>query len=191
MKIQKKSEFIKETEIEGLLIIERPIYRDKRGFFHEIVRIIDLEEYGVDFKPIQWSHSQSKPNVIRAIHSENWQKVVYCVTGKMFSAYVDVRPESATFGKVVTVTFDLSKKDSFFRAIYIPPGVGNSICAIGREAVNYVYLVDEYWDNAKARGIAWDDPDLNIPWPVKKPIISERDLNNPTMRELFPKMYNN
>jgi dTDP-4-dehydrorhamnose 3,5-epimerase len=112
--------------------------------------------------------------------------VVYPVTGKIFAAYVDVRPESSTFGRVEAMTFDCSKKEGTFKAVYVPPGVGNSLCVMGKETANYVYLVDEYWDNSKARGIAWDDPDLNIAWPVKNPIISERDKNNPTLRELFP-----
>lgn len=189
MKKKKQKGFIKKTSIKGLYIIERPTYLDERGFFHEILRLSDLKDYGIDFKPVQWSHSQSKPGVIRAIHSEKWQKVVYAVTGKVYAAFVDVRPESDTFGKIETMTFDRSKKDSPHKAVYVPPGIGNSLCAMGKETVNYIYLVDEYWDNSKAQGIAWNDPDLNIDWPVKKPIISERDKNNPTMRELFPKKY--
>jgi dTDP-4-dehydrorhamnose 3,5-epimerase len=61
---------------------------------------------------------------------------------------------------------------------------------MGDEPVHYVYLVDEYWDNSKAQGIAWDDPDLAIEWPVNDPIISERDNKNPTLRELFPDKFN-
>jgi dTDP-4-dehydrorhamnose 3,5-epimerase len=128
----------------------------------------------------------SYPRVIRAIHTEEWQKLVYPVNGCMFAAFVDVRTDMDTFGKVETITLDNTKKDSKHTAIFIPPGVGNSICVMGDEPLHYVYLVDQYWDNTRAKGIAWDDPDLAIDWPVKRPIISERDKNNPTMRELFP-----
>jgi dTDP-4-dehydrorhamnose 3,5-epimerase len=55
--------------------------------------------------------------------------------------------------------------------------------------MHYFYLIDEYWDDSKARGVAWDDPDLNIKWPIKNPILSERDKNNPTLRETFPEKY--
>jgi len=90
---------IKTTPIAGLLVIERPIFSDERGFFHEVVRFDELlETSGVEFKPVQISHAMSLPNVIRGIHTEGWNKIVYPVTGKMFSAIVDVRPESPTFG---------------------------------------------------------------------------------------------
>lgn len=181
------TEFINETSIPGLLLIERPTFPDERGFFHEVFRLNELEKVtGKKFSPVQWGHSYSLPKVIRAIHTEKWQKLVYPINGKMFAAFIDVRPDSEAFMKVETFTFDNTKKDSPHTSVYIPPGVGNSICVVGDEPLHYAYLVDEYWDNNKALGIAWDDPDLNITWPVKNPIISERDKNNPRLRELFP-----
>lgn len=180
-------QIISKTSIPGLLVIERPVFRDNRGFFHEIFRLNELEEAsGLSFRPVQASHSLSLPRVIRAIHTEGWNKLIYPLTGKLFTAIVDVRPESKTFGKVVTFTFDNSKKDSPHSAVFIAKGLGNSLCVVGEEPVDYVYLVDEYWDDKKASGIAWDDPDLAIKWPVKNPLISERDRHNPTLRELYP-----
>lgn len=178
--------YIRETSIPGLLIIERPIFPDERGFFHEVFRLNGLKQFGVTFNPVQWGHSLNYPRVIRAIHTEEWQKIVYPITGKMFAAFVDTRPNSPTFSKVETLIFDNTTSDSKHPAVFIPPGVGNSICVFGDEPVQYMYLVDEYWDNSKAKGIAWDDPDLAIDWPVKEPILSDRDRNNPKMRELFP-----
>jgi dTDP-4-dehydrorhamnose 3,5-epimerase len=180
------SDSIKKTSIDGLLVIERPTFADERGFFHEVFRLNELKEMGIKFNPVQWGHSRSEPKVIRAIHSEDWQKIVYPVNGKVFIAIADVRPKSKTFMKVETFEMDNTKSDSPHQALYLAPGLGNSICVVGDEPVDYVYLVDEYWDNSKARGIAWDDPDLNIKWPVKEPIISERDRNNQTLRELYP-----
>lgn len=178
---------IKETSIEGLLIIERPTFPDERGFFHEIFRLNELEEKGISFKPVQWSHSHSLPRVIRAIHSEDWQKVVYPVSGKVFVAIVDVRPDSKTFKKMETFTFDNTIPNSPHQALFLPKGIGNSICVSGDEPIDYMYLVDQYWDNSKARGFAWDDPDLAIPWPIKDPIISERDRGNPTLQQWLEK----
>lgn len=178
---------IKKTKIDGVVIIEYPVHHDNRGFFHEIYRNQDLKEAtGVDFKPIQWSHSMSKPGVIRAIHTENWNKLVYPVTGILYAPIVDLRPESPTFKQVEYITIDNTKEDSPRQAIFLPKGgIGNSICALGSENLNYLYLVDEYWDNSKARGVAWNDPDLAIDWPVDDPIISDRDKNNPTLKEFF------
>ena len=184
------SETIKKTSIPGVLIIERPTFPDERGFFHEVFRLNELEKIsGVKFRPIQWSHSFSKAGVIRAVHTENWNKLIYPVTGKLFAPVVDVRPKSTTFGKIETFIIDNTKESSKHEAIFLPAGMGNSICAAGDEDLHYLYLVDEYWDDAKAQGIAWDDPDLNIDWPIEKPIISERDKKNPTMRKLFPGKY--
>lgn len=186
----KISEYVTKTSIPGLLVIERPVYKDKRGFFHEVFRLNELEKAsGVKFEPVQWSHSVSRPRVIRAIHTEGWNKLIYPVTGKMFAAIVDARPDSKSFGRVETFIFDNTRNDSTHKALFLPRGMSNSICVVGNEPVHYLYLVDEYWDDKKAQGIAWDDPDLAIDWPVKNPIISERDKNNPTLRELFPKKY--
>lgn len=184
------SDTIKKTSIEGLLLIERPTFPDDRGFFHEVFRLNELEKVtGRKFKAVQWNHSFSLPRVIRAIHTEAWQKIIYPVTGRMFAAFADVREKSKTFGKVKTFVFDNVKKGSLHTAVYVAPGIGNSVCVLGDEPVHYMYLVDEYWDNNKARGVAWNDPDLAIDWPVKKPIISERDRNNPTLRTLFPNKF--
>lgn len=181
---------VKKTSIEGLFIIERPTFPDERGFFHEVFRLNELLEIsGMEFKIIQVSHSMSKPGVIRAIHTEQWHKIIYPVTGKLFVAIVDARPDSKAFMKVETFTFDNTTDDSPHRALFLPPGVGNSLCVFGEEPVHYMYATDEYWDNSKAQGIAWDDPDLNIAWPVKTPVISERDRHNPTLRELFPNKF--
>lgn len=184
--------YIKKTSISGLFIVEHPVHKDFRGFFHEIFRKNTLEKItGIKFNPVQWSHSMSKPGVIRALHSEKWNKLIYPVSGTMFAAIADVRPESPTFGKVETFTFDNSHEDSPHRALFLSVGLGNSICVHGAEPVNYVYLVDAYWDDAKASGIAWDDPDLNIDWPIENPIISDRDKNNPKLRDLFPDKFKN
>lgn len=178
--------YIKETSIKGLYIIDRPIFADDRGFFREVFRLKDLEEVvGFKFNIVQSNHAHSKPNVIRALHAENWNKLVYPVNGKMFAAVVDTRAESRTFGKIETFNFD----SSFRKALFIPKGLANSICVDGTETVDYIYYVDSYYDGSDTRAFAWDDPDLNINWPVKDPVISERDKNNPTLREAFPEKF--
>jgi len=113
--------------------------------------------------------------------------LIYPVTGIMFAAIADVRPESSTFGRIETFVFDNIQpvKDSP-KALFLSAGLGNSICVLGKTPVNYLYWVDEYWDNSKAKGIAWNDPDLAIDWPVRKPLISERDRHNPRLRDLYP-----
>lgn len=177
-----------KTGIDGVVLVQRPTFPDDRGFFHEVFRLTELEEFtGVKFLPVQWSHSMSKPKVIRGVHMETWNKLIYPVTGILYAPIVDLRPESKTFGKVEYITIDNTKEDSPRQALFLPSGgIGNSICALGEENLNYLYLTDESWDNAKAKGVAWNDPDLAIKWPIDNPILSERDQKNPTLRELFP-----
>jgi dTDP-4-dehydrorhamnose 3,5-epimerase len=177
---------IKQTSLPGLLKLDRSTFKDDRGFFREVFHLDELEQVlGVEFKPVQMNHSHSKPGVIRALHAENWNKLVYPVSGEMFAAVVDIRPESPTFGKYETFTFS---KDNRF-GLFIPKGFANSICVSGEEPVNYIYLVDKYYDGSDTRAIAWDDPDLAINWPVENPLVSERDKNNPKLRELFPEKF--
>ena len=119
---------VKSTSISGLFVIERPIFSDERGFFHEVFRMNELKEAtGVDFKPVQTSHSHNLPRVIRAVHTEGWNKLVYPVSGKLFVAIADVRVESDTFLKVETFVFDADDPNSTHAALFLPAGIGNSL----------------------------------------------------------------
>lgn len=180
------SQFIKQTSIKGLLILERPVLPDERGFFREIFHLDELEEAtGIKFEPVQMNHSHSKTRVIRGVHAERWNKVVYPVSGEAFIAIVDIRPESPTFAKVET--FNVGDGNRI--GLFIPNGLANSFCVTGDKDLDYIYLVDAYYDGSDTKAITWDDPDININWPVKNPIISDRDKNNPRLRDLFPEKF--
>lgn len=177
---------IKPASIPGVFILERPTFEDDRGFFREIFHLDELEQaLGYEFKPVQWNHSRSKPGVLRGQHGENWNKLIYPVNGELFASIVDIRADSATFGNVETFNFD--EKNKF--ALFIPKGMANSFCVTGNMPVDYLYLVDAYYNGSDTRAIAWDDPDTDIDWPVKNPILSERDKNNPKLRDLFPEKF--
>lgn len=178
--------YIKNTSIPGLFILERPTNKDERGFFREVFHLDELNKaLGFEFKPIQMNHSKSQPKVLRGLHAEGWNKLIYPITGSAFAAIVDIRPDSTTFAKVETFEFDESNQ----KALFIQKGLANSFCVKGDQIFNYVYLVDSYWDGSDQRAIAWDDPDLNIDWPIEDPIISERDRNNSKLRDLFPEKF--
>jgi dTDP-4-dehydrorhamnose 3,5-epimerase len=123
--------------------------------------------------------------VLRALHAEMWNKLVYPVTGRMFAAVVDIRPEMDTFGHTVELTFDESEPS----ALFVPSGLANSICVVGEAPVHYLYLVDSYYDGSDTRAVAWDDPDLDIRWPITDPLLSRRDRENPRLRDLFPEKF--
>lgn len=167
-----------ETTIEGLYILELTTFNDDRGFFREVYRKEDL---GIDFTPVQLNHSYSLPHVIRGLHAENWNKLIYPLAGNVFIAIADIRLNSNTFGKVETFTIDHYSRV----ALFISNGLANSICVMGNEPIHYLYLVDNMYNGDKT-AVTWNDPDLDIKWPIENPILSERDKNNPTLRELFP-----
>lgn len=182
----KVKEFIKTTTIPGLLILERPTFKDDRGFFREIFHKDELESIlNIKFEGVQLNHSRSNPGVLRGLHAENWNKIISPVNGEAFLAIVDIRPNSLTFGKYETFIVNDDNRISLF----IPKGLANSICVIGDEPVDYFYLVDAYYDGSDTRAIAWNDPDLNIPWPTQEPVISQRDQDNPNLREMFPEKF--
>lgn len=184
--LEKANKYITKTSIPGLLVLDRPTNEDERGFFREVFHKDELEAItGVSFDGVQMNHSRSLSGVIRGLHAEQWNKIVYPLTGEVFVAIVDIRPDSPAFSKVET--FILSNNNR--QALFIPEGLANSLCVLGNEPVNYIYLVDEYYDGTDTRAVAWDDPDLNINWPIKDPVISERDRNNPRLRELFPEKF--
>src|SRR3972149_10717874 len=189
MKLENKKSVFIETPIPGLVIINKPIYVDERGSLQEFLKNSEFKREGHLFHGEHAAISCSLPGIIRGIHTEEWNKLIVPITGKMFAAYADTRINSPTFGKVFTYEFDNTKPKTKRTALIIPSGVGNSICVVDDQPVYYVYLNSEEWESSKAKGIAWDDPDLNINWPVKDPIISERDKNNPRLRDVFPEKF--
>lgn len=179
-------EFVQKTSIEGLLILKRPIHKDGRGFFREIFHINEIEQVsGIEFKGVQMNHAFSKRGVLRGIHAENWNKIIYPLNGEVFVAIVDIRPDSPTFKQVETFIIN----DENRIALFVSKGLANSYCVTGDSDVHYIYLVDAYYDGSDTRAVIWNDPDLAIDWPLKDPILSERDKNNPKLRELFPEKF--
>lgn len=186
----KDSEFIFELPIKGIYEIKRPRREDNRGYFQEVVVFPEIEKLtGVNFSEGQWNESLSFANVIRAIHAESQAKLVRPVTGKIFIAFVDFRPESETFGDHVTLEYD-ALQDS--RVFFLPKGIGNSICVVGDSPVKYEYVVSTtYNPNDKPLTIKYNDLDIGIQWPIKEPIISTRDLDAQTLRDSFPQKFKN
>lgn len=179
-------EFIQKTSIEGLLILKRPTFGDERGFFKEIFHLDEVEKaLDLKFTGVQMNHALSKPKVLRGIHAENWNKIIYPVNGEVFVVIVDIRPDSHTFGKCEKFTIN----DENRIGLFISKGLANSYCVTSDISVDYMYLVDAYYDGSDQRAIAFNDSDLAIDWPIKDPIVSERDKNNPSLRQLFPEKF--
>jgi dTDP-4-dehydrorhamnose 3,5-epimerase len=174
---------IRQGPLDGLWISHRRTYPDDRGFFREAFRISELAEV-INPTPtfVQANHSRSRCRVLRGLHAENWEKLVYVPRGEVFTALADLRPESRTFGR--TATFRLGEEHPI--SLFVPRGLAHGYYVLSDEA-DYVYQVSAYYDGSDTRAVAWDDPDLAIDWPDCNPLLSERDRHNPRLRELFPR----
>ena len=171
---------IKRTKFKGLLEIKNKSFKDKRGYFKELLR-----EKNINKKFIFTVMSFSKKNVIRGLHlqKKNSQgKFISVLKGKIFDIAVDLRKNSKTFGKYYKSI--LSEKNA--KSLYIPPGFAHGFCAMENE--NYIiYSCTSYRDKKSEIGIKYNDKDLNIQWPVKKPIISKKDKNNLSYKDFLKK----
>ena len=167
---------IKKTKFKNLLLIKNKSYFDKRGYFKELIRENKLN-LRFPFKVMSFS----KKNVIRGLHlqSKNSQgKYVTVLKGKVFDVVIDLRKNSKTYGKIFTSI--LSEKNS--TSIYVPPGFAHGFCGLSKE--NYViYSCTKYRDKNNEVGIMYNDVDLKIKWPIKKPIISNKDKKNLSFKE--------
>jgi dTDP-4-dehydrorhamnose 3,5-epimerase len=175
---------IEPTEIEGLLVVRWPVHEDDRGFFRQTYQLGGLAE--AIGRPVQWrqgNHARSSPGVLRGFHAEPWDKLVYVARGRALAAIADIRPDSPTFGRVQT--FELGDGTDRPR-LFVSEGLANAYCTYGAGDVDYLYDVSAEWYPCDKRSIAWDDPDLAVPWPVEAPTISDDDRANPTLRERFP-----
>ncbi len=181
---------VRKGKFEGVLVFDLNIFEDARGSFTEVWQPEAMKELGLPaVQPQQFGIALSKKGAIRAIHAEPYDKIVHVTTGKVFTALVDLRKDSSTFGQIEY--FELSADQMLF----IPKGVGNGVQAISEEDVRYCYLVTGLWSAEKAYAgeylaINYADADLNIEWPVAEKIVSLKDQQNPTMRDTFPEKFN-
>lgn len=178
----KVTELVKISQILDLIIIETATFADERGFFNETARLDELNaRLKEPFIPVQVNHSRSKKGVLRGIHIAPWAKLIYLTSGETQAIFVDLRENSPTFGKHLSLILNENKR----ARVYIPPGFGNAFLALS-DVVDYVYIVDQPFRPGIEVGVAWNDPLLKISWKIKNPILSPKDQNNKTVKELFP-----
>lgn len=182
-----------KTPFEGMYYFPLKAWKDKRGFFAETGKIPEIEEMtGQEFKIAQLNQSFSEKNVIRGFHAEAWNKLINIPFGVAFCAWADIRPDSKTFGEVMTMKLGMGE-GADFGSIYLPQGIANSFLVLEGPVV-YSYAVDKlYQDRDTSRDVAINlfDPDLGVNWPIpkEKMIISQRDLDIVSLREKFPEKF--
>ena len=172
---------VSKTPIDGLLTIEPKIFADPRGMFYEVYSENRYEEHGIPCF-VQDNHSVSKKGVVRGLHYQvnpGQNKLVRVTRGEIFDVAVDIRKQSPTYGKWWGLS--LSETNNF--QLYIPIGFAHGFCVLS-ELAEVLYKCSDYYSPENERGILWNDPDLAIDWPVKDPILSEKDAVYPLFSEL-------
>jgi len=169
-----------KTKFNGLILVKNKKFNDTRGYFKELII-----EKNIKVKFPFHVMSFSKRNIIRGLHIQTKKpqgKFVTVIKGKIFDVVVDLRKESKTYGKCFTKI--LSAKNSL--SIYIPPGFAHGFCALDKE--NFVvYSCTQYRNARSETGIKYNDKDLNIKWPIKKPTLSLKDRKNYSLKEFYDK----
>ena len=173
------------TSIEGVFIVEPTVFGDNRGYFMETYSKKDFEEIGLNYNFVQDNQSKSKKGVLRGLHfqKENSQaKLVRCIKGEVFD--VDLSPGSDTYGKWEGIKLSEENKKMFM----IPKGFAHGFLVLSDEA-EFTYKCDDIYNPNAEGGLAWNDKDVAIDWPLEnitkdELITSEKDSKWPTLAEL-------
>ena len=153
-----------ETSIDGVYVIEPTVYGDHRGYFMETYSDEEFAEIGLNYKFVQDNQSKSRKGVLRGLHfqKENTQaKLVRCIKGEVFDVAVDLRPGSTTYGKWEGVILSEENKKMFM----IPRGFAHGFLVLSEEA-EFTYKCDDVYNPNAEGGLAWNDKDVNIDWPL-------------------------
>ncbi len=173
---------VRQTALPGVLIIRPQVHRDSRGFFterHHRRRYAAVPGLDVDF--VQDNHSRSRHRVLRGLHLQQHHpqgKLVTVLAGKVWDLAVDIDPTSPTFRRWVGVELSAANH----RQLYIPPGYAHGFCVLSKQA-DVLYKCTDFHHPEDERGLAWNDPELAIAWPLANPILSPKDAANPSLRE--------
>jgi dTDP-4-dehydrorhamnose 3,5-epimerase len=168
-------------EVEGAVLIEPDVYRDARGFFLETFHAAKYGAAGIPEVFVQDNHSSSVRDTLRGLHLQIRKpqgKLIRVAAGEIWDVAVDVRPDSPTFRQWTAAVLSAEN----FAQLYIPAGCAHGFCVLS-ETAHVEYKCTELYDPADETGIAYDDPELAIPWPIAQPVLSERDRRNGSLAD--------
>jgi dTDP-4-dehydrorhamnose 3,5-epimerase len=164
------------TDINDVLLIDPDVFEDPRGFFMETYHEKRYKAFGIDAEFVQDNLSFSVKGTLRGLHYQypNAQaKLVQVLMGEVFDVAVDIRKGSPTFGKWVGAYLSAENK----RQLFIPEGFAHGYCVVSNTAL-FSYKCSNFYAPTDEHGILWNDKELHIDWPVKTPLISDKDKNN-------------
>lgn len=172
-----------KTDIEDVIIIEPKVFGDHRGWFTETYSKEKFKEFGIDIDFMQDNHSLSaQKGTLRGLHFQlnpkAQTKLVRCTKGKILDVAVDIRDGSPTYKKWVAVELTEENK----KQLLIPKGFAHGFLTL-TDDVEVQYKVDEYYSPENDRSIRYDDPEIGVDWGIEDPILSEKDLNAPLLKD--------
>lgn len=172
-----------KTNIPGLVLIKPKVFGDSRGYFFESFNKNKWKDIGLNPEFIQDNISKSRKSTIRGLHYQVGEfaqgKLCQVLQGKVLDVAVDIRFGSPTFGKHYAV--ELSEENHFI--VWIPPGFAHGFSVLSEEAI-FSYKCTKLYSKEHERSIIYNDTDINIDWSVELPIVSEKDLNAKSFREI-------
>jgi dTDP-4-dehydrorhamnose 3,5-epimerase len=160
--------------MEGLVLLEVPVFSDDRGFFLESYNQNNFNNLGIPFHFVQDNLSNSKKGVLRGLHFQappfDQGKLVRVLRGAVLDVVVDIRQSSPTYGKY----FKVELSENNFLALFIPPGFAHGFVAL-QDNTLFQYKCTNYYHKASEMGLMWNDPDLAIDWEINAPLLSDKD----------------
>ncbi len=170
-----------QTELPGVLILEPKRFGDDRGFFMEMFHAKRYAEAGITGPFVQDNFSRSVKGTLRGLHFQEPHaqgKLVQALAGAVYDVAVDIRRGSPTFGKWVGVELSADNR----RQLWVPAGFAHGFCVVS-ESADFHYKCTDFYAPGAERCIAWNDPDLGIPWPVSSPLLSPKDSAAPRLED--------
>ncbi len=169
-----------KLRVPDVILIKPATFQDHRGTLLESYRKTEFFSKGIREEFVQDNYVASKANTLRGLHYQltpyAQAKLITVLRGAIYDVAVDLRKNSPTFGEWVSAT--LSEEN--FQSIYIPEGFAHGFCVIGNDAL-IMYKMSSEYSTTHERGIIWNDPTIDITWPIEAPIISEKDKIHPTL----------
>ena len=173
---------IKETDLPGVLLVESGVYEDQRGSFKELYHSGKYKDAGLHEEFVQDNHSHSTKGVLRGLHYqlEHGQgKLISAVSGEIFDVAVDIREGSPQFGEWIGVRLNPDSGEQ----LYIPPGFAHGFQVLS-DTADVVYKCTELYHPEDEYGLLWSDADINIDWPLKNPILSDKDKSFMELKDI-------
>ncbi len=170
------------TRIPGVVTIDTDFFEDDRGFFIESYHRTQYTQHGICHVFVQDNHSRSRRNVLRGFHYQDetapMGKLVRCLRGAILDVAVDLRVGSPTLGQWVAVELTADNKSQ----VMVPVGFGHAVLAL-TDGAEVFYKCSGFYNPSAEGGVAWNDPDIAVDWPIAEPVLSARDQGHPSFKE--------